>query len=114
MKYNTFMPSLFSGELWDYTSAQDPASGQMQHTYFFSKNIRFNLISAEKGTMYLYADEQLRPNVEIRNLRDPNGNQVFKAQLTGQPMTTYVGVSEPVFDAFGILIGYRHDLSQGI
>lgn len=114
MRYNTFMRDLFTGEYWDYTSAQNPTGGQMEHTYFKSKDIKFSIISAEKGTLYLYASEQLRPNSQIRNLRDPSGQMVFTNALTGTPQVAYIGISEPVFDAFGTMIGYRHDLSQGI
>lgn len=113
MKFTTMHTHVFTAEYWDYTTEQG-IDGQLTSTYFFDRNLRFSLVSAEKGTMYLFADEQLRYNAQVRELKDSVGNYVFKQALTGEPVLSYVGLSEPVFDVFGTVVGYRHDLSQGV
>lgn len=113
MRYDTLFKRAFTGEYWDYTTEQG-IDGQLTHTYFKVRDIRFSLISAEKGTMYLFSEDQLRYNAQVRSLRDASGNPVFVQDISGMEELSYIGVSEPVFDINGSVIGYRHDLSQGV
>lgn len=113
MRLTTLHRMAFTGEYWNYTTEQG-LDGQITNTFYKERDIKFNLVSAEKGTMYLFADEQLRYNTQIRGLKDTSGNLIFTDALTGDPEVSYVGVSEPVFDIYGTLTGYRHDLSQGL
>lgn len=111
MKLNAINPHSFTGEYWDYTSNQD-ATGQVQREFYYVKDLKFSIVAAEKGMLYLYADEQLRYNAQIRSLADSRGNPIFTDALTSDPQVGELGISEPVFNVFGVLIGYRHDLSQ--
>ena len=113
MRLDAIAKKNFTGEYWDYTSTQDP-TGQVVREYFKVDDRRFNIVPGEKGTLYLYCDEQLRYNTEVRNLRDASGEIVFKDALSGNPQTAYVGISEPLFNIYGSIIGYRHDLSQAV
>lgn len=113
MKLNTNIKPLFTGEYWNYTSEQG-IDGQVTKTYFKVKDIEFSLISAEKGTMYLFMEEQLRYNAQVRVIKDNTGRLVFIDPLSGNGLVAYIGISEPVFDIYGTVIGFRHDLSQGV
>lgn len=113
MKLTTLHNNKFTGEYWDYTSEQD-MSGQLTNTYFKVKDLTFTIVTPEKGRMWLYSPEQLRYNTQIRKLRDPAGKPIFVEPISGEEQLSYVGISDPVFDVHGHIIGYRHDLSQGV
>lgn len=112
MKVNTVFKENATAEYWDYTTSLDPINGRVD-TYYKKSNVKVGLIPVRSGVLSVWCRTYLRRNVELRNLRDPEGNLVF-ADSEGNQVAGIVGLGEPVFNIFGVVEAYRHDVARGI
>lgn len=96
-------------EYWRPVFSNAP-DGSQEITYVFEENLRGSLIPQQRGQFAIVSERQMDIDAEVRDLRDINGEKIFV--LNGVEYYLFVTSVDAVFDVFGRVVGWRHNLSR--
>ena len=105
MKLTTGFKYNLPFELW--TGAINPQTNSL---VFTKDSDRLGTIVQGAGGINLVTADSLPLQAQVRNLLDSEGKPIF--MLNGQPYVMYVNTSEPQFDPFMRIIGWRHRVTR--
>lgn len=105
MRIDTVIKFHFPFEYWTLRVNTDGTTGYVKKAE--SKGM---LIPGGSGGSSLVSREPMNVYMQVRNVRDRSGREIFTANGEAYPM--YVTSSEPQLDTFSNVIGYRHQLRR--
>jgi hypothetical protein len=97
-------------EYWDYTTSQDPVTGQVIDTFHSSGDINC-LVVPTPSSIDIFTKEGLHVGAHVRKLVDRRGNVILR-DANGLEYFMRVFQSVPQYNAYGILEGWKSQLKR--
>lgn len=105
MRYTTFSSYPMTAEYIPWEEQPNPATSLVYRKWLEEEIVPCTVSVTPMGAIKLSSPLELQAFAIIRNMRDAAGNAFMADQWYAVKRAT------PVMDAFGYLVGYRHDIA---